>query len=72
MAEHRGVVAGRYTAEFPEGTVIFLIGMRINRLRAISDWLPVVRAMPKMLAGLGRQPERGFSWARMDGLGGAT
>jgi hypothetical protein len=64
MAGRSGVVEGRYTAEFPEGTVIFLIGMRINRLRAVRDWLPVFRAMPKMLAELYRQPERGFLGAQ--------
>ncbi len=59
-----GVVAGRYTADFPEGTVVFLVGMRINRWRAVRDWLPAVRAMPRMIAELQRQPERGFLGAR--------
>ena len=59
-----GVVAGRYTAEFPAGTVVFLIGMRINRLRAVRDWLPVFRAMPRMIAELYGQPERGFLGAQ--------
>ena len=62
--QQKGVVTGRYTAEFPAGTVVFLIGMRINRLRAVRDWLPVFRAMPKMLAELEGQPERGFLGAR--------
>ena len=37
----------RFRADFPEGTVVFLIGMRINDLRRVREWLPVFMAMPK-------------------------
>jgi hypothetical protein len=43
---------GRYRADFPEGTVVFLIGMRINSLRRIREWWAPFMAMPKMIAEL--------------------
>lgn len=43
----------------PQGTVLFLVGMRINKLWAIHKWLPVVIAMPKMIAEQMKNPEIG-------------
>ena len=42
--------------------VVFLIGMRINRVWKIHKWFPVVTAMPKMLKELRSKPalETGF------------
>jgi Domain of unknown function (DUF4188) len=54
----------RQTAIAPEGTVVFLIGMRINRWHKPWKWMPVAAAMPRMLAELGRQPELGLLSAR--------
>ena len=54
------ILAGRQTAEIEGDFVVFLIGMRINRLRAVNKWLPVFRAMPRMLRELFRQPELGL------------
>ncbi len=59
-----GVRSGRWRAEFPQGTVIFLIGMRINSIRSPRDWLPVFVAMPKMLRKLFENPELGLLGAR--------
>ncbi len=57
----RGLNAGRWTHQHDDaGVVVFLIGARINRLRSVRAWLPVVRAMPRMLAELGREPELGL------------
>jgi len=56
---------GRYTARVEGPFVVFAIGMRVNRLRAVGKWLPVARAMPPMLETLQRHPEKGF-------LGGET
>jgi hypothetical protein len=51
---------GRFTAR-PEGDfVVFLIGMRFNRLWRVHKWAPVFLAMPRMIAELERQPELGF------------
>ena len=53
--------ARRYTHEDDgTGVVVFLIGMRVNRLRAVRTWLPVAKAMPRMLAELTRQPALGL------------
>jgi hypothetical protein len=59
------VMPGRYTAQAEGQFVIFLIGMRINRLRAVRHWYPVTRAMGSMLRELYTHPEKGF-------LGGET
>ncbi len=51
---------GRFTAR-PEGDfVVFLIGIRFNRLWRLDKWGPVFLAMPRMIAELERQPELGF------------
>lgn len=47
-----GVRNGRVTVQPPEGTVAFLIGMRVNRPWRLDQWLPVFVAMPKMIAEL--------------------
>ncbi|MET0365691.1 MAG: DUF4188 domain-containing protein [Sphingobium sp.] len=39
---------------------VFLIGMRINRLTRPDKWLPVARAMPRMLKELSERPELGL------------
>lgn len=41
----------------PEEVVVFLIGMRVNRWRAVREWGWVFRQMPAMLASLARQPD---------------
>jgi hypothetical protein len=54
------VVVGRYTAQTDEPLVVFLIGMRINRLRAVRKWAPTFMAMVRMLRRLVAQPEKGL------------
>ena len=45
----------------PEGEiVVFLIGMRLNRLWKFWKWFPVLQAMPKMLAELDAHKELGL------------
>lgn len=46
------VQRGRWTADIEGDFVVFLIGMRVHRLRAVSRWLPTFRAMPRMLREL--------------------
>ena len=55
---------GRYTAQIEGDFVVFLIGMRFNRIFLIHKWLPVVRAMPRMLKELFQHPELGMLEAR--------
>ncbi len=50
----------RMTVHHEGDFVVFLIGMRINRLWKIHKWLPVASAMPKMLKELSQKPESGF------------
>lgn len=50
----------RFRADIPEGTVVFLIGMRINRFRALRQWFPVFGTMPRMLGELKQHPELGL------------
>lgn len=59
------VIAGRHTATPPDEFVVFLIGMRVNRLWAIRSWTSVAAAMSPMLAELSRQPELGLRHAQM-------
>ncbi|WP_432158868.1 DUF4188 domain-containing protein [Streptomyces sp. bgisy153] len=59
MAEKR-VTPRRTTADARGDVVVLLIGMRINRFRAVHQWLPVMLAMFRMLADLKKEPERGL------------
>jgi hypothetical protein len=55
---------GRHTARIEGDFVIFLIGMRMNRLRAIHKWLPVARAMGPMVKQLLQRPDLGLLHAQ--------
>lgn len=54
------VIPGRYMAQKDGSFVVFMIGMRINKLWAVHKWLPVMQAMPKMLKELYQNPDLGF------------
>ena len=57
----RTINEGRWTdAGREEGFVVFLIGARVNRLRAVRSWGPVFAAMPRMLAELQKDPDLGL------------
>jgi hypothetical protein len=51
---------GRWTAQVDEPMVVFLIGMRVNKLRKVRQWWWVTQAMPRMLRGLAAVPELGL------------
>ena len=51
---------GRYTAQLEGSFVVFLIGMRVNRLFALRRWTQVAAAMPPMIAELERNPALGM------------
>jgi hypothetical protein len=59
------VIDRRMTAEIEGDFVVFLIGMRINRFRRVSKWLPVFFAMPRMLRELKRTPKAGLLGATL-------
>jgi hypothetical protein len=60
MIEMPKVIEGRQTASYQGELVVFLIGMRVNRLRALRHWLPVARAMGPMLRELMNDPGSGL------------
>ncbi len=43
-----------------ESFVVFVVGMRVNRLWKVHRWLPVAVAMPRMLRELDADPESGL------------
>ena len=57
MAEIR---AERLTAEVDGEFVVFLVGMRINRFWKIHQWMPVARAMSRMIEELLADPGAGY------------
>jgi hypothetical protein len=59
------VFPGRYAAQSDEPFVVFLIGMRINRIFALRRWTRVAAAMPPMLAELRQHPELGLLHAEL-------
>ena len=58
------LITERVCAEVDSEIVVFLIGMRINRLWKVWKWLPDMIAMPKMLKELAARPELGMLSAR--------
>jgi hypothetical protein len=54
------VIPARMSAEIEGDFVVFVIGMRVNKLWKIHKWLPVFLAMPRMLKELAKNPESGF------------
>jgi Monooxygenase af470-like len=57
----RKVFNGRYTADL-NGTelAVFLIGMRFNKPLRLTSWVPVFRAMPRILRHLATDQESGL------------
>ncbi len=54
------IFPGRFTAQADKPVILFLIGMRINKLSAFGKWWPVAQAMPAMLKELRARPESGY------------
>jgi hypothetical protein len=54
------IVPGRITHQHDGDVVVFLIGIRINRLRAVRAWWPAMGAMPAMLRELSADPTLGL------------
>ncbi|MBT8492647.1 MAG: DUF4188 domain-containing protein [Deltaproteobacteria bacterium] len=60
----------KMTAQIDGDFVVFLIGARVNRWWKVHKWLPVARAMPRMIKELQVHPELGLLGA--DGWFGRT
>jgi len=64
---------GRYSADVgADGKVLFLIGMRFNRLWQPWKWAPVLAAMPRMLIELQKDPSLGLVGRPRTFLSGRT
>ncbi|MFE6285163.1 DUF4188 domain-containing protein [Streptomyces sp. NPDC057877] len=48
----------------PEGTVVLLIGLRINKFRMVHRWMPVIGSMIPMLIELRKNKDHGFLYSR--------
>lgn len=57
--------SGRFTDGGREALVVFLIGMRVNRWRAVRAWWPTMTAMPRMLRELSQDPRSGLLGYRL-------
>jgi hypothetical protein len=61
-----GVYAGRYTAQMEDSFIVFLIGMRVNRVWDFKKWMATARAMPPMIQELyTHAEEKGFLGGEM-------
>jgi hypothetical protein len=61
---------GRFTAHMDGDFVVFMIGMRVNKLYRPDKWVPVAREMPAMLKSLFSNPDKGMLGARFGWMGG--
>jgi hypothetical protein len=59
------IIPERMTSEIEGDFVVFLIGMRINKVWKIHQWLPVFLAMPRMIKELEADSTSGFLGAVM-------
>ena len=65
MIQHaQPVIPQRMTARLEKPVVLFLIGMRMNRLRTLPRWFWFLNTMPSMLKELEARPESGLLWYR--------
>lgn len=62
------VIPNRMTAQIEGDFVVFLIGMRVNKIWKIHKWLPMFFAMPRMLKELRGRPESGCLGTMSAGL----
>jgi len=54
------ITPGRWTHQHDGDVVVFLIGMRINKLAKVRAWWPAMQAMPAMLKELSADPSLGL------------
>lgn len=59
------VIPGRFTAQRDESFVVFLIGMRVNKLFAFRKWIMTANAMGPMIKTLYEHPDKGFLGAQV-------
>lgn len=59
------MVGGRFTARMDEGFVVFVMGVRVNRLRDVRGWAPALASLRQMLRELKSRKEVGFLGGRV-------
>jgi fumigallin biosynthesis monooxygenase-like protein len=62
------ILAERMCVQIEGDFVVFLIGMRVNKLWKLHKWLPVAKAMPRMIEELMQRKEDGFLGAQRLGM----
>lgn len=66
------IMPGRFTAQITEPFVVFMLGIRLNRLLAVHKWLPIMNASNQMLIAQSAQPPEGYlggeSWFHWRGV----
>lgn len=73
VADVAKINRGRFSADIgADGKVLFLIGMRFNRLWQVWKWLPVFVAMPRMLIELQKNRDLGLLGKPSTFLSGRT
>ena len=70
MARNK-VQPGRFTGNIDGEFVVFVIGMRFNKMWKVHRWFPVFTAMPRMLNELTANPDKGYMGGRLT-VGGRT
>ncbi|MBD2892457.1 DUF4188 domain-containing protein [Actinomadura nitritigenes] len=56
----RKVRNGRFSVKNDQDVVVFLVGIRVNKLRAVRKWVPVIRALRPMLRQAEADTESGL------------
>lgn len=51
---------GRFTAQIEGDFVVFVIGMRFNKLHRVDRWAPIAASMPRMVRELLSSPIKGL------------
>lgn len=59
------IMGGRFTARMDEPFVVFVMGVRVNRLSAVREWVGVMLALRSMLRELRERPGSGFLGGHM-------
>ena len=63
------VIDERMTANIEGDFVVFLIGMRVNKLWKVHKWIPSAMSMPKMLKELSTLPSEETGFLGYTGVG---
>jgi hypothetical protein len=66
------IIEERMSAQIEGDFVVFLIGMRINKLWKITKWLPLFLAMPRMIKELEQLPSEETGFLGHNGIGFTT